>query len=327
MRYSYSGQEWMESRIDPELYHDLCELAQRTGDLSKLPPDERREIQAGLIDKEPEWISHELDIRDIYITGLDNDPSVKIRIYEPQENRNHKNLTPGILCIHSGGMWAGTLESEHVIHARLALDLQVPVVSVDYRLAPENPYPAGLRDCYAALLWFTSNAHTLGVDSQRIAIFGGSAGGGLATALSLYAKDHNGPYIHAVMALYPMLDDTNTTASSYQISHAKSWDRRDNLEAWHWYLGQTEPDIYASPIRASLEELEGLPPTYIDVGALDAFRDEDLTFASHLCAAGVDVEFHLIPHMYHGGENVSPQAAISQRMNEYRLDWLQRHLY
>lgn len=325
MKIKFSGADWMYSEIDPELFPQFDYFNKTAGNISSLPVNERREIQAGFNPTEPEWVSEILDVKNTSVPGYNDDPDIPVRVYTPLKS-DTQSPRPCLLCIHGGGMWTGSLDSEHATFARFARDLNAVVVSVDYRLAPENPYPAGLHDCFAALQWCYKHAQNLGIDSQQISIYGGSAGGGLAIGLALFSRDNNGPHIQNLMALYPMIDDTNSTPSSYQIdgTGAGAWDRSDNIEGWRWYLADAKPDIYSSPARASIDELEGLPPMYIDIGTLDLFRDESLAFVSKLCTAGNNVEFHLIPHMFHGGENVKPDADISRRMWDCRINYLQR---
>ena len=141
---------------------------------------------------------------------------------------------------------------------------------------------------------------------------GASAGGGLALAVALMLRDRGGPKLNYLLPIYPMIDDRHKTSSSHEVVDLGIWDRAGSLEAWGWYLGDTEPDSYASPARA--EDLSGLPPAYIDVGDLDLFRDEDIVLAQRLSAAGVPVEFHLWTGAYHASELFAPQAALSQRI-------------
>jgi acetyl esterase/lipase len=208
--------------------------------------------------------------------------------------------------------------------ATLADSLSCVVVSVEYRLAPEHPYPAGPRDCYAGLAWMAAHADELGVDPDRIAIYGASAGGGLCIATALMARDRGGPALCFQMPIYPMIDDRNETPSSHLITDVGVWDRAANLEAWAWYLGGKEADGYAAPARC--EDLSGLPPTFIDVGTLDLFRDEDLAFAARLVQAGVPPELHLHPGAYHASEGFAPNAALSRRIVATRNDALRRAL-
>ena len=184
------------------------------------------------------------------------------------------------------------------------------VVSVEYRLAPEHPHPAPVQDCYSALKWMAQNADELAFDLDRLAVVGGSAGGGLTIATTMMARDMGFPRICFQMPLYPMIDDRNETPSSYEIMDVGIWDREGNIEAWEWYLGGNPADDYAAPARA--ENLAGLPPTFIDVGELDLFRDEDIQFAARLIQAGVPTELHVYPGAYHASEVFAPEAALSK---------------
>jgi acetyl esterase/lipase len=155
-------------------------------------------------------------------------------------------------------------------------------------------------------------------------VHGGSAGGGLAIATALMARDHGGPAIRFLMAMYPMIDDRNETPSSHEITDVGIWDRAGNLEAWAWYLGGAEADGYAAPAR--MPDVSGLPPTFIDVGDLDLFRDEDIAFALRLLQAGVPTELHVHPGAFHASEGFAPGAALSKRIVAARLDALRRAL-
>ena len=208
------------------------------------------------------------------IPGPDGDPDVTVRIYRPLELTGP---APGIYFIHGGGMVLGTVEGEDPVASMLCDTLQAVVISVEYRLAPEHPHPAPVEDCYAGLLWMAKNSAELGIDPERIVLYGGSAGGGLVLGTALLARDRSGPPLRFLMPIYPMIDDTNTTDSSHEIADIGIWDRAGNIEAWSWYLGGKPADQYAAPARAT--NLEGLPPTYIDVGTVDLFRDEDIAFA------------------------------------------------
>ena len=258
-------------------------------------------------------------LEDISITGPAGE--LPLRIYRPASPAASR---PGILFIHGGGMVLGNLETDHLTAVMLCETIGAVVVSVDYRLAPENPYPAGLDDCVAALDWMAANAGSLGYDPARLAIYGGSAGGGLAIATALRARDTDGPALCFVMASYPMIDDRNETPSSQEIVDIGIWDRAGNIEAWAWYLGGQTADQYAAPARAT--DLTGLPPMFIGVGDRDMFRDEDAAFAERLAAAGVPVEWHEYPGAYHASEVFAPTAALSQQIWAARIAALQRAL-
>lgn len=244
-----------------------------------------------------------------------------IRIYRPV---NATGTLPGLFFIHGGGMVLGNLDSDDGVPTMLCETLGAVIVSVDYRLAPEHPAPAAIDDCYAALQWMAANAGDLGYDPGRLAVYGGSAGGGLAIATALMVRDNGGPSISFLMPIYPMIDDTNTTPSSHEITDVGIWDRDGNIESWGWYLGGKAADQYSAPARA--EDLSGLPPTFIDVGEMDMFRDEDITFANRLMQAGVATEFHVYPGAYHASEIFAPEAALSARIWATRIAALQRAL-
>ena len=267
-------------------------------------------------------VNPDIQISDYNVPGLNNAPDVRIRVYTP---KNSLNKNPGIYYIHGGGMIIGNIEGEEANAITLALKLNAVVVSVGYRLAPENPYPAAVEDCYAGLRWMAENSNTLKVDLDRIAVYGGSAGGGLTIATSMMARDNNFPKVCFQMSLYPMIDDRNSTVSSHQITNLGIWDRATNIEAWNWYLGGKEADEYAAPARAKY--INNLPPTFIDVGEADLFRDEDIQFVQKLIEAGVKTEFHLYPGAFHGSEVLAPEATLSKKIWETRFAALKKALY
>jgi acetyl esterase/lipase len=219
-------------------------------------------------------------------------------------------------------MILGNVAGEDANAAMICDQVGAVVVSVEYRLAPENPHPAPAEDCYAGLRWMAGNAAELGVDPARLGLYGASAGGGLVIAVALMARDRGGPALKFMMPIYPMLDDRNETASSQEITDVGIWDRAGNIEAWAWYLGGKPADQYAAPARA--EDLAGLPPAFIDVGTVDLFRDEDIAFAQRLMAAGVPTEFHVNPGSYHASETFAPEAALTRRIWAMRIDALRR---
>jgi acetyl esterase/lipase len=248
---------------------------------------------------------------------------IPVRIYRGQTTAAG---APGLLFIHGGGMILGDLDHDDAVARKLTLELGAVTVSVDYRLAPEFPFPAGLEDCYATLRWMADNAADLGFDPQRLVIYGGSAGGALALATTLLARDRGFTGIRFVMAPYPMLDYRNETPSSYEVIDVGVWDRALNIEAWQHYLG---PDIKAGQISpyASLvltDDLAGLPPLFIDTGDIDLFRDEIITFVQRLAQAGVVVEFHMYPGSFHASEIIAPQAHLSDVIWAARIRALAR---
>jgi acetyl esterase/lipase len=253
------------------------------------------------------------------IPGPAGEPDITVRIYRPV---NASGTLPGIYFIHGGGMILGNVAGEDPVATLICDGVGAVVVSVEYRLAPENPHPAPAEDCYAGLKWMADNAAELGIDPENLGVYGGSAGGGLTIAVALMARDRGGPALKFMMPIYPMVDDRNETASSQEIVDIGIWDRAGNIEAWAWYLGGKPADQYAAPARA--EDLAGLPPAFIDVGTVDMFRDEDIAFAQRLMQAGVPTELHIHPGSYHAAETFAADAALSKRIWSLRLDALRR---
>jgi acetyl esterase/lipase len=248
-------------------------------------------------------------------------PGITLRIYRPL---NASAQLAGIFYIHGGGMVLGSIETEDATATMLCDQTGAAVVSVEYRLAPEHPHPAQVEDCYAGLRWTAEHASELGIDPRRMALYGGSAGGGLAVATALMARDRGGPALRFMMPIYPMLDDRNETASCEEIIDVGIWDRDANLEAWQLYLGGKPADHYAAPAR--VEDVNGLPPAFIDVGTVDLFRDEDIAFAQRLMQAGIPCELHVYPGAYHASETFALDAALSKRIWANRISALQRAL-
>lgn len=248
------------------------------------------------------------------IPGADGDPPVRIVIVEP---KNAVPGRPGILDMHSGGYTHGSPEvSLDFILERLVLKLGVTAVSVDYRLAPGTRYPGALHDNYAALKWFHDNAKDMGVDPQRLAILGFSAGGGHAASLSLHARDRGEVPILFQALLSPMLDDrTGSTVDPGQALGHFPWTRENNRAGWTALLGVDAGSdaVPAAAVPMRVSDLSRLPPTYIAVGSIDLFRTESLAFARKLKAAGVQTEFREYPGGFHGFEFVVPSAELSRR--------------
>jgi acetyl esterase/lipase len=264
-------------------------------------------------------VAHE----DLVVPGPAGAPGITVRVYRPAHAPAGTAL-PGIYFIHGGGMILGNVEAENYPAEQICEQVGAIVVSVEYRLAPEHPHPAPAEDCYAGLAWMARNAAELGVDPGRLAVYGASAGGGLTIATTLLARDRGFPAICFQMPIYPMIDDTNETPSSHEITDIGVWDRDGNIEAWKWYLGDGKPDQYAAPARAT--DLSGLPPAFIDVGTVDLFRDEDIAFAMRLMQAGVPTELHVSPGAYHASEWLAPDAELSKRILARRYAALRRAL-
>jgi acetyl esterase/lipase len=312
-------------RIDPESYEGLKALLDAMpGGLNGVAEIGARRKKLG--DTMAAMTAHlepnpNVTVEDRMVPGPEGAPEIAVRIYR---RAGAGNAVPGVFYIHGGGMIMGDLSMGELSVIRMCEETGATFLSVDYRLAPEHPYPAALQDCYAALCWMDENRVAVGITSSALSLVGASAGGGLTIATALMTRDLKGPDIGFQMPFYPMIDDRNETPSSHEITDIGIWDRAGNIEAWGWYLGGKPADGYAAPARA--ENLNGLPATYIDVGTMDLFRDENMAFAARLVQAGVRTEFHLWPGAYHASETFAPGAALSRQMWDCRLAALKRAL-
>lgn len=224
------------------------------------------------------------------------------RLYRPA---GADSPTPALLWIHGGGYLLGSPEQDDALCRRYVQRLGITVAAVRYRLAPEHPYPIPLEDCYRVLTWL---AGLPGVDADRIAIGGASAGGGLTAALSFLARDRGEVTPVLQVLSYPMLDD-RTVDPALDHPGFRLWNTRSNRFGWTSYLGGADPDV-AVPARRT--DLVGLAPAWLGVGTLDLFCAEDLAYAARLTAAGVACEVHEVPGAFHGFDGLVPKAAVSQ---------------
>ncbi|MGE3855568.1 MAG: alpha/beta hydrolase [Dehalococcoidia bacterium] len=260
------------------------------------------------------------------VPGPEGAPPVPVRVYRGA--RTPATGAAALLWIHGGGMVMGDIDQSDAYCTDVAHRLGVVVVSTDYRVAPEHPFPAPLEDCYASLRWLAQSADALGVDAARIAIGGSSAGAGLAAGLALLARDRGEVPVCYQHLIYPMLDDRNVTASSHRITDPRVWNRTSNLAGWHAYLagraGTEDVSPYAAPARAT--DLAGLPPAYITVGTLDLFMDEDVEYARRLVDAGVRAELRVYPGVFHASPTYIPNAAVSRRWTADQREALARGL-
>ncbi len=277
-------------------------------DLSDIPKMRQKFIESmGRVAKPPKPEGLEI---------TDHRPSqdVMVRLYRPA---GVESSAPALYWIHGGGLVMGTVEMDDDYCAGLANRLKIVVASVEYRLAPDFPYPTPLEDCYTGLRWLHDNAATLGVDPARIGIGGASGGGALCAGLGLLARDRHEVPVCYQFLVFPMIDDRNETAMSHAVTDPRLWNRTANVIGWNSYLdgraGAPDIPFYAAASRATVEQLAGLPPTYINVGDLDLFVDEDVEYARRLRLAGVPVELHVYPGAFHGSNNSVSRSALSRR--------------
>jgi len=251
--------------------------------------------------------------------------SIVVSIIAP---RGHAGTGPGIYHVHGGGMVMANRFAGADVLARWALEYGAVCVTVEYRLAPAHEAPTLVEDCYAGLVWMRENAASLGVDPDRIVIFGGSAGGGLAAGTALLARDRGGPKLLGPILQCPMIDDRSDSASARQFEGTGVWDRQCNVTAWQAVLGERygtdAVDPYSAPAR--MADLSGLPPTFIDVGSAETFRDEAIDYAQRLMTAGNACELHVWPGAFHGFYTIAPHTTVSRACVAARDAWLARLL-
>ena len=267
----------------------------------------------------------DVDREERFVAGSDG-RKVRILVYSPKDTAPRG----GLLWVHGGGMVMGTPEINDAPNRYLAQQAGCVVVAVAYSLAPENPYPAGLEDCYAALQWMHQEAATLGIPRERIAIAGESGGGALCAGLSLLVRDRGEVSLSGQFLMFPMLDDrTGTRAESAPMPFSGEfvWTRASNHFCWQSVLGDISPEaevpVYASPGRA--QALAGLPPTFLSVGDVDLFIGEDLRFAHQLIHDGVSTELHVYPGAAHGFTAWGAQTEIAQRCQREFWEAIVRH--
>ncbi|MER5795480.1 alpha/beta hydrolase [Streptomyces sp. NPDC001980] len=316
----------MDYVLDPELAAAAPMIPAL--DLSDVPG--MRALTRRFLGQAPQYESaRALHVEDVAIPGYQAAPDVRGRVYAPADRTGP---VPGLLYLYGGAFVMGGLESVDN-QARLIADRAgVAVVSVDYRLAPENPYPAALDDCYAAVLWMAGEAgRAHGIDGARIGVLGESAGGGLAAALVLVARDRGGP-VPAVQFLdAPTVDDRLRTHSMRNLPETPTWSAANSPYSWKYYLGDTAqpggPDVpvYAAPARAGLKNLIGLPPAWVAAYQVDPTRDEGLDYARLLIQAGVPTEVHHYSGAFHLAHMI-PGTAIGNRMIAARVDAIRRLL-
>ena len=311
--------------FDPELSTVLASLGERlpstiTPDMIEamraasitLPIDELLAVRPG--------VSH----REQVVPGYEG-TDLLVSIFT---SRSATSPAPGFFHTHGGGMIAGDRFTGIDVVLDWVERFDGVCVSVEYRLAPKfgDPYP--VEDCYAGLVWTAQHADELGIDPGRLIVVGGSSGGGLAAGTALLARDRRGPSLAGQVLMYPMLDDRNDTVSARQIDGVGVWDRTSNETGWSALLGDRrggeQVSSYAAPARAT--DLSDLPPTFVDVGSAEVFRDEAVAYASIIWVSGGTAELHVWPGGFHGFDLMAPHAVLSEAMTATRTAWVARLL-
>lgn len=287
--------------VAPELRHPQLMVPMSLRSDSSLQTG-RRLIDA-LSKQAGKLIADGVDVRTEMVPTDGGDPSVRALVYEPS---GRVGPSAGLLWIHGGGLVMGRPEMNHELCSRIAKELSIVVVSVDYRLAPEDPFPAGLDDCVTTLAWMHAQADALGLDTGRVAVGGGSAGGGLAACLAQVATDRGDLPVRFQLLQYPMLDDR----TPLRDTDALLWTNTSNDYAWTAYLNHPPREHEGRPYASASRRVDfrGLPAAWIGVGDIDLFHDECVDYAERLEAAGVPVRFDVVPGMYHGAEAIRPDA-------------------
>jgi acetyl esterase/lipase len=294
----------LDLRDVPAARGNMAAVARQLAELRGVPRDDRVSVQ------------------DRKISGPAGAPDVPVRIYLPRSGAAPR---PVLVYFHGGAFCLGDLETEHARCLQICATLGLSLVSVDYRLAPEHPFPAGVEDCYAALVWAAGNVGELGGDAARLAIGGSSAGGGLAAAVALMARDRGGPALAFQLLIYPVLDDRLGTRSMRDFTDTPMWNRPNSEHMWRHYLGGRPSEVspYAAPARAA--RLEGLAPCYLMTAEFDPLRDEGIEYAARLLQAGVPTELHNYAGTFHGFD-LAGTAPISAAAVQEQLEALRRAL-
>lgn len=313
----------MEYVLDPELAAVAAALPKL--DLSDLAS--AREAERHTVSHLPSYESQvPLSVQEL--TVPDSAAGVPVRVYAPAQR---PVALPGLLYLHGGAYVMGGLPITDSSARMLAERAGVIVVAVDYRLAPEHPYPAGLEDCYTVLEWAAAQGQEHGIDPGRLGVLGESAGGGLAAALTLLSRDRQGPRLAAQFLDAPTVDDRLGTPSMTTLVDTPAWQSVNSPRSWRYYLeGTAEPGsadvpLYAAPARATAADLSGLPPAFVTAYQIDPTRDEGLDYARLLIQAGIPTEIHHYSRAFHVA-HVIPGTAIGARMITDRVNAIQRML-
>lgn len=267
----------------------------------------------------------QVEINNFLIPGAKGCPDIPARSYRPKNSNDE--ILPAIYEIHGGGFILGDLEMQDQWCINICLGVHALVISVDYRLAPEHPFPAAPNDCYHGFCWIFDNAEQLAINPEKIAISGQSAGACLAAATTLRARDEDGPRACFQLLEIPVVDNSLSTPSMQEFKDTPMWNRPNAVWGWTHYLGSESletNDSYAAPAKE--QDLSGLPNTYMSIMEFDPLRDEGIEFALRLMQAGVSVELHTFPGTFHGSTMILG-AKVTQRNNAEIIQVFKNHLH
>jgi acetyl esterase/lipase len=284
--------------VDPELRDALEQWPQVP--LTAETLSRRRTDALALLNAVPKPDLPDIATGEIHVESAFGAKPVRVLTYRPVM---FAEPLPAIIHIHGGGFVMGAPEMKDVENRLFASELKCAIYSVDHRLAPEAPHPAPMEDIYSVFVWLHANARQLGLDRHRIGIKGESGGGGFAAGAALYARDRQGPKFAFQHLIYPMIDDRSAVRKDLHPYVGEFvWTQANNYFGWRSLLNEEPGAAGVSPYAAAARaaDVSGLPPTYISVGGLDLFLEENMTYADRLSRAGVPVEFHVYPRAFHG---------------------------
>jgi acetyl esterase/lipase len=313
-----------QDHIDPELLELLANRRALRLSVEKIQKSRDfivQAAQAAKIDLDPA-----VKLDELHVTSRYGASSIRVLRYQPASTSSH---TPVLLHCHAGGFVMGTPEMTEPENIRLVKELNCTIFSVDYRLAPEHPYPTALHDVYSVLSWLHDNAETLKIDKTRIGIKGESGGGGIAAGVAIFVRDTPGPKLAFQHLIYPMLDDRTVLRTDlHEHIGQVMWTNEHNRFGWQSLLGKEPGSADVSPYAAASRalDLRGLPPTFISVGALDLFCEENIVYAQRLLTQGVPVELHVYPRAFHGFRNATNSRVAKQAAHD-SVEALRRSLY
>jgi acetyl esterase/lipase len=311
----------LPGRVDPEVEAVLDTIPRL--DLTDIPRarEERERLAAA---GRARWTrSGRVHTEDRWVPGWQGDPAVRVRVHRPVGEASGAVL----LWVHGGGHVLGAPEQDDPFLDGVVARTGCVALAVDWRRAPEHPYPAAVHDTYAVLAAINSGLPGIEADPARVVVGGASSGGGVAAGVALLARDRAEYALAGQLLIYPMLDDRELTVSSRAVTDPRVWNHESNRIGWSAYLGDLGPEAvpaYAAPARAT--DLSGLPPTWLATAELDLFRDEDLDYARRLLEAGVPTELHVYPGGVHGFDLFAPDAGVTRRFARERDDACDRLL-